>query len=67
MLTELSTTTQKHGRRKRRIERERIKSYVLKTYFSANDETATALKYFVLRTSGVWRFRKVNSCLRMDK
>jgi hypothetical protein len=58
----------KHGRRKRKIARERTKSYVLKQmYFSVNDENAIALKYFDLRTSAVWPFRKVNSCLRMAK
>jgi hypothetical protein len=48
--------------------RKRIKSDVLKQmYFSVNDENATALKYFDLRTGAAWLFRKVNSCLRMAK
>jgi hypothetical protein len=59
MFIGLNKTTQKHGRRKRKIEREKIKSYVLKQmYFSVIDENAIALKYFDLRTSSVWRFRK---------
>jgi hypothetical protein len=57
MFTGLNKTTQKHGRRKRKIERERIKSYVLRQmYFSENDESAVALKYFGLRTTAVSRF-----------
>jgi hypothetical protein len=34
---------------------------------SVNNENAIALKYFYLRTSAVWQFQKVNSCLRMAK
>jgi hypothetical protein len=69
MFMGLNKTTQKHERRKRKTARERIKSYVLKQmYFSVNDKNATiALNYFDLRTSALWRFRKVNSCLRMAK
>jgi hypothetical protein len=36
-------------------------------YFCVNDRNAVALKYFDLRTSAVWWFQKVNSCLRMAK
>jgi hypothetical protein len=64
----LNKTAQNHGHHKRKIVQERIMSYVLKQmYISVNDENAIALKYFDLRTSAVWRFRKVNSCLRMAK
>jgi hypothetical protein len=66
MFTSPNKTTQKHGRRKRKIARERIKNYVLiKMYFRVNDENTVALKYFDLRTSAVWRFQKGSSCLRM--
>jgi hypothetical protein len=55
MFIGLNKTTQKHGRRKRKTARERIKSYVLKQmYFSVNDGNAIALKYFDLRTCAVW-------------
>jgi hypothetical protein len=68
MFIGLNKTIQNHRRRKRKMTWERIKGSVLKQmYFSVNDENARALKYFGLRTSAVWRFRKVNSCLRMAK
>jgi hypothetical protein len=42
----LNKTTQKHGRRKRKIPRKRIKIYVLKQmYFNVNNENAIAMKY----------------------
>jgi carbonic anhydrase len=68
MFIELNKTTGKSGHRKRKISQERMKSYVLKQMnFSANDENLMASKYFDLRISVVWRFRKVNSYLRMAK
>jgi hypothetical protein len=36
-------------------------------YYIVNDKNAIAMKYFDLETSAVWQFRKVNSCLRMEK
>jgi hypothetical protein len=56
----------RHGRRKRKMAPERRKSFVLKQmYFSVNSDNAIALKHFDLRYSAVWRFRNVNSCLKM--
>jgi hypothetical protein len=50
----------KHGRRKWKIGRERIKSFILKQmYFSVNNDNGVALKYIDLRSSAVRRFRKV--------
>jgi hypothetical protein len=64
----LNKTTQKHGHRKRKITRERIKNYISNyVCFRVNDKNAISLKYFDLRTSAGWRFRKVNNCLRMAK
>jgi hypothetical protein len=58
----------KHGRHKGMVAQERIKIYVPKQmYFKVNDENATAFKYFDLRTSAVWLFKKLNSRLRMVK
>jgi hypothetical protein len=34
---------------------------------SVNNENAIALKYFDFKTSAVWWFLKVNSCLRLAK
>jgi hypothetical protein len=57
MFMGLNKITQQHGRRKRKIERERIKTYILKqTYLSVNDGNATAFKRFDLQTSASWRF-----------
>jgi hypothetical protein len=55
MFIGLNKTTQKYERRKRKIARERIKSYVHKqTYFIVNDKNAIiALKSFELRTSAL--------------
>jgi co-chaperonin GroES (HSP10) len=64
----LNKTTQKYGRRKRKTAQENIVMFSDKcTYLSMNDENAIALKYFELRTSAVWHFRRVNSCLRAAK
>jgi hypothetical protein len=38
-----------------------------KMYFSVNYENEIALKYFDLKSSAAWRFRKENICLRMGK
>jgi hypothetical protein len=58
-----STSGNIHINGKRRAARETMKCYVLKQmHLSVNDGIAIAL-----RTSAVWRFRKVNSCLKMGK
>jgi hypothetical protein len=46
----LNTTKQKHGRRKKEITREGIKSYVLeKMYFRVNDEIRDGFETFCLK------------------
>jgi hypothetical protein len=67
MFIGLNKTTQKHGRRKRKSAGKDKELCPQKMYFSVNDGNAITLKYFDLRTSAVWRFRKVNSCLRVAK
>jgi hypothetical protein len=49
MFIGLNKTTQKHGRRKRNMARDRIKSYVLKQmYRSINDEICNSIEIFWL-------------------
>jgi hypothetical protein len=66
MFIGLNKTRGKQGRRKKETAWEGTKNYIRrKMYFSVKDGNAIALMYFGLRTGAVWRFRKVNSCLRM--
>jgi hypothetical protein len=68
MFTGLNKTTQKPQMPQEEKSAGRDEELCSQTnVLSVNNENAIALKYFDLRTSAVWQFRKVNSCLRMAK